>query len=379
LSSGQTVTTQLQLSDVSFRQDLTVFSPPGVYIESEKYPRLRAGILATPHPSEFISIYDHPEAWMGLNRDAILSMRRNLYYFSLPVDARTMTPRHTVGTLQRIALSVSPVALNVEATTLPPRDLVMRPGSLPSSPEVHTDSIEVISKPEVSKVAEKVSEKDMPASEGILSLLDYDYSIEQVTRLLSLGLLGKHENRRLLPTSNASRVVADTVSAHVKNMFAGTEDKDEYRIHISRPLGEVMVVLARPGRPSIDYFRIERYQGVTKRSFSSNEKAIGASDTKTASYANAAELSAMQHMWKTKRGMRITVFHLSNNKRNQILNGWIPRAGVSAALDGDYTKLDTYAETLTVLDALLDPSLDVWIEDLQRMKKTTARSVLSYS
>ncbi len=379
MSSGQTATTQLQLSDVSFRQDLTVFSPPGIYIESGKYPRLRAGVLATPQPSEFISIYDHPEAWMGLNRDAILSMRRNLYYFSLPVDARTMTPRYTVNTIQKIALSVSPVALNVEATTLPPRDLTMRSGSLPSSPEIRTDFLEIVSKPEVSKVAEKICEKDIPASEGILRLIDYDYSIEQVTRLLSVGLLGRHENRRLLPTSNASRVVADTIFAHVEDMFANTENEDAYRIHISRPVGEFMVVVTRPGRPALDYFRIERYQGVTKRGFSSEDRTIGFSDAGTNSYANSARLSAMRHMWKTRSGMRVTVFHLSNNSRNKILNGWIPRAGVSAALQGDYTELGTYAETRNVLDALLEPSLDVWMEDLQQTKKMTTRGLLSYS
>ncbi|TFG11901.1 hypothetical protein EU537_10960 [Candidatus Thorarchaeota archaeon] len=379
MSSGQTVTTQLQLSDVSLRHDLTVFSPPGIFIESGKYPRLRAGILATPQPSEFTSIYDHPEAWMGLNRDAIVSMRRNLYFFSLPVDARTMRPRYAVDILRTIALSVSPVALSVEATTLPPRDLIMRFGSLPSSPEVHADSFEIISKPEVSKVAEKISGKDIPACEGILRLLDYDYSLEQVTRLLSVGLLGRHQNRRLLPTSNASRVVADTVSSHVQNMFADIEPRDQYRIHISRPLGELMVVVSCPGKPALDYFRVERYQGRTRRGFSSSDEEIGASDARTASYANSAKLSAMQHMWKKKSGMKITVFHLSNNVRNQILNGWIPRAGVSAALESDYTELNSYDEMLNVLDAVLDPPLSVWIEDLQQMKKMTAPSVLSYT
>jgi hypothetical protein len=290
-----------------------------------------------------------------------------------------MTPRYAVDNLQRIALSVSPVALNVEATTLPPRDITMRSGSLPSSPEVHIDSLEIISKPEVSKVAEKISEQDIPASEGILRLLDYDYSIEQVTRLLSVGLLGRHENRRLLPTRNASRVVADTLSAHVKTMFANREGEKEYRIHISRPLGELMVVVTRPGRPDLDYFRIERYRGATNKGFSSADKGIGSSDARIESYASAARLAAMQNMWKTRRGMRVTVFHLSNNKRNQILNGWIPRAGVSAALQGDYTELHSYTETINVLDALLDPSLDIWMEDLKQRKKTTTRSLLSYS
>ncbi|MFW9800921.1 MAG: hypothetical protein ACFFD9_10825, partial [Candidatus Thorarchaeota archaeon] len=93
MAVGQTLTTQMQLGSVASSRQLTVFTPPGLYIETAKYPILMAGVLASPEPSDFLSIFDHPEAWHGLDRQAVLSMRRQLYRILVPVDAREMHPR----------------------------------------------------------------------------------------------------------------------------------------------------------------------------------------------------------------------------------------------------------------------------------------------
>ncbi|MHA1638007.1 MAG: hypothetical protein ACTSUB_08330, partial [Candidatus Thorarchaeota archaeon] len=195
MSTGQ-ITTQLRFGEMQDSKSLTVFTPPGICVETAKYPILMAGVLATNKPSEFLSIYDHPESWSGLDRDSILSMRRNLFRFVIPTDARTMTPRNAIETLQTIALSVCPVALGVEVSTLPPRQLRVIGGQLPTSPEVQVNKFEILSDPEISKVAERITSEDITASEGAWKLFDYDYSLEQVARFISVGLLGKLKNRR---------------------------------------------------------------------------------------------------------------------------------------------------------------------------------------
>ena len=125
-------TTQLQFGQPVTNRQLTVFSPPGVIVEAAKYPVLMAGVLASTEPSEWLSIFDHPEAWSGLDREAILKMRKRLYRFTVPIDARTMEPKGIVDILQTIALSVSPVAIEVETSGLPLRKLTALGGQLPA-------------------------------------------------------------------------------------------------------------------------------------------------------------------------------------------------------------------------------------------------------
>ncbi len=77
-----------------------------------------------------------------------------------------------IETLQTIALSVSPVVLGVEVSTLPPRRLHSLGGQLPASPSIIMKSIEILSDPEISRVAQKITEKDIPASDQLLRLAE---------------------------------------------------------------------------------------------------------------------------------------------------------------------------------------------------------------
>ncbi|MCK5388943.1 MAG: hypothetical protein KAJ36_00525, partial [Candidatus Thorarchaeota archaeon] len=78
MALDQVQTTQMQFGQPTTNKSLTAFSPPGIIVEAAKYPILMAGVLASTEPSEWLSIHDHPESWSGLNREAILRMRKQL-------------------------------------------------------------------------------------------------------------------------------------------------------------------------------------------------------------------------------------------------------------------------------------------------------------
>ncbi|MCK5239576.1 MAG: hypothetical protein KAR33_08525, partial [Candidatus Thorarchaeota archaeon] len=332
MSIGQTVTTQQQLGDIERSGDLTIFSPPGITVETAKYPILMSGILASTQPTEFLSIYDHPTAWRGLDREAIFSMRRNLYRFLIPTDARTLNPQHAIETLQTIALSVSPVVLGVEASTLPPRRLHTLGGQLPASPSVIVKSIEILSDPEISRVAQKITEKDIPASEAIVQLFDYDYALEQISRFIAIGLLGKIGNRRLVPMKNAFRVAID---AFIDNTILNLSDmpmSSELRLHQTDLYGDSFIVVSCPGEPRVDYLHIEmKPDGITK-GYSFDSSQHNSSDAKTALYASHARYPAYRDLHNRRENSHMFIFHLTRDLRNNNLGPWLPRAGVQEAL-----------------------------------------------
>ncbi|MFW9767486.1 MAG: hypothetical protein ACFFF9_12195 [Candidatus Thorarchaeota archaeon] len=362
MAIGHVRTTQMQLGHATSLRHVTAYSPPGITVEAAKYPMMNAGILASTDAQEYLSIYDHPESWCGLNRETILSMRRELYRFTVPINARVMEASEFVEVLQTIALSVSPVAIEVETASLPPRGLSPLGGQLPASPSVDIQSVEIVSEPEISKVAENITQLDIPSSESAWKLLDYDYSLDQVARLMSVGLLGRIDSRRLVPTRGAYKAVID---GYINRSLIELNEKPvppSFRIYSNELLDESFTVLVQPGEPRVDYFRIERTPKGLERGASYERVKNATTDPKTAIYGDHARFSSYQHLVKKQERSHITVFHFARNNKNNVLGPWIVRAGIDAALDSNSIELDTRENAIMVLESILTPSLPIWIE-----------------
>jgi hypothetical protein len=353
-------TTQLQLGEAVSGRSITAFSPPGIAIEAAKYPVLMAGVLASTEASEYLSIFDHPEAWMGLDREAVISMRRRLYKFTVAVDARRLEPSDIVQALQTIALSVSPVAIEIETSNLPQKNLHPLGGQLPTGSEVEISALDIISKPEISRVAKQITTLDIPASDAAWKLLDYDYTLDQVARMMSVGLLGRLDNRRFVPTRGAYKAVIDAIVSRALMELSDKPISDSFRIAKSEFYGENFAIFSQPGEPRVDYFRIER----TPKGFERDVSLEGAKnitiDSKTSVYADNARFSVYQDLVKQGESAHVSIFHYVRNNANNILGPWVVRAGVKAALNSDQFFFDTQETAVGVLDSILSPHINIW-------------------
>ncbi len=366
-------TTQLRLNESEYSRSLRVFSPPGIFVEAAKYPTLWTGFLASTEPSEHLSIHDHPGSWRGLGLETILMMREQLFRFVLPMDARLKEPDSNLEMVQNISLSVSPVALSVEVDKLPPRNLQVMGAQLPFGPMVPVRSMDMISEPEISRVARKITEDDIPASEAIWKLIDYDYTLEQVSRMMAVGLLGKKKSRRLIPTRAAYKAVTDTYLNRAIMELADKKDISVTTIQAIKLLGDTFTILVQPGAPEVDYIRVEQFHGNTKKCFSFEDKSLTDSDAKASIYANQARFSAYHYLVTESIRARITIFHLNSNPRSNALGPWLARAGVKDALESPSVELEDSMNVLNVLQSILKPRLDVWAEDTSLLDRIGPR------
>ncbi|MBN2228208.1 MAG: hypothetical protein JW779_01370 [Candidatus Thorarchaeota archaeon] len=359
----QVPTTQIQFIQPSINRQITAFSPPGLNIEAAKYPILIASILASTEPLEYLSIFDHPEAWGGLDREAILSMRRRLYRFSVPIDARAMEPSDIVETLQTIALSVSPVAIETEAGTLPQQRLNPLGGQLPASPEIRVKSFDIISEPEISRVAKRITECDIPASEAAWKLFDYEYTLDQVARLMSVGLLGRMDSRRFVPTRGAYKAVIDAFVNRCLMELLEQPITSSYSLATAELFGENFTILAQPGEPRVDYLRIERTENGLERGVSLEGIKNITIDSKTSVFSDHVRFVSYEYLLKREETSHLTVFHFSRSSNNSIFGPWLARAGVKMALDTGLVELDNRENALAVLKSFLAPDISVWTQE----------------
>jgi hypothetical protein len=260
-------------------------------------------------------------------------------------------------------LSVSPVAIEVKSSCLPSRNLQILGGQLPAGPTAYVKNVEIISRPEISRVAKRITEQDIPASDAIWKLLDYEYSLDQVVRLMSVGLLGRLDSRRFVPTRGAYKAVIDSFISRSLVELAEKPISTSYRLSASELYGENFTILSQPGAPQVDYLRIERTQNGFERGTSLEGVKNLTMDSKTALFADHARFSAYEDLIKRKESAHLTIFHFARSCNNELLGPWPVRAGVKAALESNQVELDNRENAITVLKSLLAPDISVWKED----------------
>ena len=180
---------------------------------------------------------------------------------------------------------------------------------------------------------------------------------------MSVGLLGRLDSRRFVPTRGAYKAIIDAYISRCLIELADKSSSSFYRIGRSEIHGENFTVLAQPGEPRVDYFRIERtQQGFTRDVSLEGIKNITV-DSKTSVFADHARFSAYEDMVKQKESAHVTIFHYARNNGNSILGPWLIRAGVNAARESDQLILDSKDNAITVLDSILTPSISVWTKE----------------
>ncbi|RLI53771.1 MAG: hypothetical protein DRO87_11115 [Candidatus Thorarchaeota archaeon] len=352
-----------QLVQTASANTTLAHTPPGIIVESLKYPLLRVSVLASVNPTDSLSIYDFPDAWSGLTPSTILAMRKQLYKFSFTVNAKTLEPSDIVTKLQTLALSVSRSAIEFQCAPLPPSRLVYLGGELPAGPVVNSRDLSFSSQPETSKVAEMITGKDIPASEAVWRLMEYDYSLDQIARMMSVGLLGKVSGRRFIPTRSAYKAVIDS---YVNRSIMELKDRSSvsrFTIYSAELHGDVFTVFSQPGDARVDYLRIERGPDAIERGASFEGLTNLPVDSKTSVFADRARFEVYRHLNARRRSSHVTVFHFARSQKNDALGPWVVRAGVRNALESDRVQLDSRENALTVLESFLSPSLTVWAQD----------------
>ncbi len=335
----------------------TVFTPPGIIVEQMRHNLVIASVLATPTFSDHLAIYDHPRAWRGLSQRAILTMREHLYAFQFVVDSRMSDYIDTIRSLQTLALSVTPVAIGVEAGPLPPRHLVRRRGLLPTGPAVSAVQLEILSEPEASTVAKRVCERDIPAAEGIWRLLDYDYTIDQVARFLSLGMLGTHSRRRLVPTRVAYRVVINTFAQRVRERLEDQPTIENVRILRHTNGVEDIIVVAMPGPADVRYVEVDKRNANVPLTDLITKTDSGSDGPQEVPTAEHARFAAFTQMLRLGLQCDIVLLHRFVRGRSQ-LGPWSVRAAVDDAVRdclAGAEMQDVGREADTITDALARP------------------------
>jgi hypothetical protein len=342
-------------------------SPPAVFVGSWNYPKVLAGPLVPPLPSVDSAVMDAPEMWLDKSMDEILRYRFSLVRGKRFVDIRSAkAPSSLLSTFQEIVMASKPVDTEMWFSKRPRLDVTFTSREPPSGPSASITRAVLAENPSVPKPVDKVvSDTDLKAVEGITTLYNSEISQRQITRMLSIGLLGTKRLKRLVPTEWSITAIDDILGKKLHKEVLGYPWVNEFTVLGHSALGNNVQILLFPSSwlfeaqeawlfsadavPGVDY---ELHWG--RKDY--------ASDLAGAYYA--ARLPVLEYLKRLRRQAGALVLM-------EVYPDWIPmgvwrfREICREALRKEPQKFNTMEESLAELGKRLRLPLDRWLAKSQ--------------
>ena len=213
-------------------------SPPSVFGGRCGYPKINIGPMVPADIHGNTSILDSPEAWTGKTLQEILNYRLSLVRglnaikiddlenkFILSLQELTMSSKpaeselnfHKIPTFHQSLLSNQNNDLNKEFT--------------PFGPQAEIKSFKLSSNTSTNKKIDNLySDNNIKANDAVIDLYNNGIEISQINKVLSLGMLGRKNKRRLVPTRWSISATDDILSSYLVKKIDLYQSIDQFEV-----------------------------------------------------------------------------------------------------------------------------------------------------
>jgi DNA repair protein NreA len=217
---------------------ITGASPPSVFVGRYGYPKISIGPMVPADIHGNTSILDSPEAWTGKTLQEILNYRLSLVRglnsikiddlenkFILSLQELTMSSKpaeselnfHKIPTFHQSLLSNQNGDLNKEFT--------------PFGPQAEIKSFKLSSNTSTNKKIDNLySDNHIRANDAVIDLYNNGIGISQINKVLSLGMLGRKNKRRLVPTRWSISATDDIISLYLVKKIDLYQSIDQFEV-----------------------------------------------------------------------------------------------------------------------------------------------------
>jgi DNA repair protein NreA len=187
-------------------QDLFGSSPPSVFVGRYGYPDVSLGPMLAPiHLEDDRAIeLDAPSQWLDRRIEDVVGLRSSLVRTRKPIHVKDATsPSPLLRVTQELALSARPIDTEVHLRKRPNLEMRAHLGDTlaPMGPSVEPDRVRLAGNPKVLPAVERAhGDDDARASTLMTELYRAGIPTDQIEKLLSVGLLGQAQSRKVVPT-----------------------------------------------------------------------------------------------------------------------------------------------------------------------------------
>lgn len=295
-------------------------TPPDVFVGTYNYPNVFTGILSPVEYKEDTSNLSNPEDWFKqkLGISDILINRSSMIYSRFKTNIKEKNK--LLETTQELAMSKKSVDVEFFLEKKPKLGLGLDYRNIPISNPAPLKKAVIAENINIDKQVETlVFSKDIKSQEGILGLYKRGFSISYLIKLLSSGLLGIINQRKLVPTKWSITAVDSLISKNLIEKIRSYKWINEIQIFYDTYLENHYEIILLPREWSFEVIEAklpaldESYFWQDYENF--NDRKNYACDVTGAYYAN--RLAVCEYLEKIKKQASVLILR-------EIGNYWAP-------------------------------------------------------
>ncbi len=350
-------------------RDLSGTSPPGVFVGRFGYPSVAVGPLLSPEHGS-TELMDTPEEWVGRSVAEVVGFRTGLVRGTTRLkvtDAERPIPM--LEEMQLLGIAAESVESEARFRRPPRGHLALSDATPPFGPSAPIERVRLDVRRVDPHLDRLTSDTDANARVAVGELYQRGVRVSRIQRAFSVGTLGRHGRRRLVPTRWSITAVDDLLSKQNLAAIRDLPELSEIRVHRMTALDNRWLLVFLPG--AYRYESIEAWYPNTLWNPASGEVVIMGDhegfDGRT-SYASiggcyyAARLATSEALLRWGRQAGVVVLREVHPGEILPLGVWNVREHVRAAL---HTPAETCAD-LRELEARISSTFAIPLERWRR-------------
>lgn len=358
---------------------------PSVFIGRSSYPTVPTGVLAPVGNEDEAAEYVTSGNWykQGYSIEDVFQRRTGLLNSTRHsnVDVYDVWDGF-VGVQREVAIADTPVDVELGFESKPGFDLADTVDNIsaPVGPRARAESAILTENPYVPRPIQKtLADDDWRADGAMTYLYRKGFDVYEINDILSVGALGRDDDRRLVPTRWSITAVDDTIGQYLRGRIRNAPSIDETLVWHTAYMGNEYWIVATPGEWEYELVELKApgsiwnpnpdgqlYIGADSEGYSGRTSYV--SETAGAYYAG--RLGVLEELHRRNRQGKILILRYATNEYWAPVGVWQIRESIRAAVNGDPVVAETFH---TALRTIL-PKLPISLTELRR-KSTMAAGI----
>lgn len=325
-----------------------------VFVGRMGYPRVSMGPLAAMELKENI---DSPGSWFGMEYADIVELQSLLLRSKLRQDVRSRS--RFVEENQELALAGRPTDVEIRFRKKPMYRMSFSDIYHPIGPSASLERMRITENPSISERVESIVRDEIRAKDAGFLLYRIGQDVYRISTILSSGIMGMEDKRKLVPTRWSITATDDMVFKSLASEVKDFPSVNDYLVYSSEYLENHFEILLIPG--NWEYENFEAWAPGSMWSFSLKKTEIleeyepFGGRTKYAENEGggyyAARLGVIEALWRMRRQARVIVFREIYEGYTIPLGVWQVRENVRNAFRGKPERFSTLGEALRHIDS----------------------------
>jgi len=358
-------------------------SPPSVFVGEFGYPNVRIGPMVPPYHGD-TAILDRPELWTGKSLEEIVNYRINLLKGTKIQKVDQLSGRY-LEYLQEMSLSKKVVDSTMTLEKIP-KHLDESGLTLKKSEEIPTlfsapvIDFKIVSLTSDRNIEKKYYDDDMYASDAIIDLYENSVDVSQISKVLSMGMLGRKKNRKLVPTKWSITASDDILSQYLIDKIKDNPPLDNYYVFDFSHLDNYYSLIMIPDEVW-SFEMIESWIDTNGRIHIGSDYESGKSIDHYPSIAGAyfaARLAVAEFLFKIRKKASVLILREIRPEYFVSLGVWQIREGIRECLRKNGMAFETFHSALSYGISKTSLSEIEWVRNSSTIKNNKQTRMTDY-